>query len=50
LLEAQCSNILSKKEMVVIDDYDDGEERDRECEMWNEKRKNSKVSEYSMKE
>jgi len=25
---------------MVIDDYDDGEERGRECEIWKEKREN----------
>jgi len=28
--------------MTTIDDYGDGEERDRECEKWKEKRENSK--------
>jgi len=36
----QYCNALSNKEMMTIDDYGNGEERDSECEMWNEKREN----------
>jgi len=27
--------------MLAIDDYDEGEERGRECEIWKEKRENN---------
>lgn len=37
---AQYCSALSKKEMIVVDGYGDGEERDRRCEMWKEKREN----------
>ena len=37
---AQCCNALSSKEMTVVDDYDNKEERNRECEIWMEKREN----------
>jgi len=30
--------------MMVIDDYGDGEERDRGCELWKEKRENLEKS------
>ena len=36
----QCYNALSNKEMMMIDDYGDGEERGRDCEIWKEKREN----------
>jgi len=36
----QCCNALSSKEMMIIDDYGEGEERVRECEAWKEKREN----------
>jgi len=30
---SQCCNALSNKYMMAIDDYGEGEERDRECEI-----------------
>jgi len=38
--QAQCFNALSRIEIISIDDYGDGEERGRECEIWNEIREN----------
>ena len=38
--EDQCCMTISTKEMMGSDDYGDGEERDRGCEMGKEKREN----------
>jgi len=47
--QAQCCNALSNKEIMVLDDYGDGEKRSRKCEIWKEKRK-AMISECHLKD